>query len=494
MKNSPMLAAAIGIITTAMAAAPLTGLADSDTVLELYVDSKTQQIYAEPGPGRVRLGRFQLVDETAGTESALEQRIVERQQAYEAKMEQAIARAGATGGASVNVGRKGLEVVNADGEHSLNLGGRIHADASTHNGDDNLINRGSLAPLEATAGSEIRRARLALKGTLYSDYKYHLEGDWAGDKVSLKDVMVTYTGIDPLEITVGNQKHAMSMEIQESSNDIMFNERSLLSALTAPAFDRAMGINLKSKGDDWSLQGGIYGDAISSSGDGADEGSGWSVRGTFAPVNSGDSVVHLGANLGQRKANDNNTLVNSKSPRFRYETTHISDLYLSDTGAIAGFDDITLAVFEGAIMSGPFSLQGEYGSASVSREHRGDLDFDAWYLQAAWTLTGEVRRYKGSDGEFKGLVPAHNFDPAEGFWGAWELALRFDQLDLVDGGILGGEQDRATLNLNWYLNPNLRILMGYSRSFDVSDSPVLTAGGDQPDNLDVFNVRTQWAF
>lgn len=38
--------------------------------LDLYVDRKTQQIYAEPGPGRVKLGTFVQVDETTGAPSA----------------------------------------------------------------------------------------------------------------------------------------------------------------------------------------------------------------------------------------------------------------------------------------------------------------------------------------------------------------------------------------------------------------------------------------
>lgn len=500
MTDKRILPMAIVLISALLATATTVSIADTRPVLELYVDTASQQIFAEPGPGRVKLGNFQLVDDNQGTDGLtdsgeLEQRMIQRQQNHEQEMERAIARVNENNDSPrVRVSNGGLDVTSDDGAFTMNLGGRIHADLTAHDGDEDLIRSGSLTPTEATSGTVIRRSRLALSGTAFSDYHYHIQGDWAGNSVSMKDVLVTYTGIDTVEITLGNQKHAMSMEVEESSNDIMFNERSLLSALSMPAFDRAIGLKLKSSGEDWSLQGGVYGDAFSSSGDGADEGNGWAVRGTFTPVNSSGRVLHLGANLGRRSTNDNNTLLNSKSPRFRHETTSMSDLYLSDTGTITDFDDVTLGILEGAAMSGPFSVQGEYGRASVDRENHNDVDFTAWYAQAAWTLTGESRSYRGSDGEFKRLRPARNFDPARGAWGAWELALRYDQLDLTDNDLVGGEQDRLSLNLNWYMNPSLRILFGYSRAFDVTGGPVITTSGGQPDDIDVFNIRTQWAF
>jgi phosphate-selective porin OprO/OprP len=51
-----------------------------------------------------------------------------------------------------------------------------------------------------------------------------------------------------------------AMEVQESSNDIMFAERSLVYGLSVPYFDRAIGVNLKAMGKTWNVQGGFYGD------------------------------------------------------------------------------------------------------------------------------------------------------------------------------------------------------------------------------------------
>lgn len=403
--------------------------------------------------------------------------------------------------ASVKVGKKGLEVESGDGNFSLKLGGRMHADVTSFQNDDNLRARGpvtNVTPLEATSGTEIRRGRIALSGTLYKDFDYIIETDFSGNATGVRDLFVNYRGFKPLEITVGHQKHAMSMEIQESSNDIMFNERSAVQALTLPYFDRAIGVNLKTSGDNWNVQGGVYGDSVSPQENGSvgrsDEGGGWGLRGTFAPINEENRLVHFGANIGQRKTNDANNQVNSNSPAFALRTANNSGLSLSNTGNITGLDKVTLGILEFSAMYGPLSFQSEFAQAKAEREQRSDLDFNAFYVQAGYSLTGESRTYKGSDGEFKRLKPKNNFSLEKGTWGAWEVAARYDQLDLVDEDILGGEQKRVSLNLNWYMNENVRLLAGYTRTFDLENSPIVKANGDQPDSIDLLTLRTQFAF
>jgi phosphate-selective porin OprO/OprP len=160
---------------------------------------------------------------------------------------------------SLEVGKKGVVVTSAEKDFSMQIGGRLHADSFNH------VDDGLASGSKPVDGTEIRRARMYLKGVAHKEFKYVIEADFAGDKVSVKDLFLSYTGFDaPLELTVGNQKHAMSMEVQESTNDLMFTERSLVYALTLPNFDRAIGLNLKAKGENWNLQGGVYGDAVSS--------------------------------------------------------------------------------------------------------------------------------------------------------------------------------------------------------------------------------------
>ena len=462
------------IVPLLFAASTQVFAADKDQLLSVYIDQETKQIYSEPGVNRVKMGDFQPV--TAKSATAVDPKDVK-----------------------VKLDQKGLGFATADEQFKFSFGGRLHADATYHNNSDKLQKGGN--PINANDGTEVRRARIDFRGTLWNNFNFQTEADFADNSVGMKDVFLNYTGWDFAEITVGHQKQNISMELQESSNDIMFTERSLVNSLTATLFDRAIGLDFKKSDKNWSAQAGVYGDSMqanksnSNKGSGkAGEGFGASTRVTFAPINTHNEVVHIGGFVGYRSTNGEGSF-NDAGSSFGYETTHMSNLQLTGTGTIKQAENATMFGLELAAMHGPFSLQGEYTKAKVQRENTlSSLDFNAFYVQAGWTLTGESRTYKGSDGEFKRLKPGNKFQPGKPGFGALELAVRYDQNDLTSKDIHGGEEKRATLALNWYLNENVRLMADYSRSFDIKGSKVTTLSGGQPGNIDVLTFRTQWAF
>ena len=399
--------------------------------------------------------------------------------------------------AKVKMSKKGIEISSADDAFTMQIGGRLHATLAEHSHGD----LGSTS--DPVDGTEIRRARLYAKGKLYKKFGYMAEVDWGGDKVGIKDFFGTYNPNKNWEFTFGNQKHAFSQEVQESSNDIMFAERSLVYGLSVPFFDRAIGVNLKAMGETWNVQGGFYGDGVAASTSSANstsssasreknEGKGFAIRGTWNPILEKDRMVMLGANYGYRKQSDTGEINNGKDPAFAYSTTNFSSLKVVNSGNISNFNDVQMGILELSAMNGPFSFQSEYAKGTVNRDNgSSDYDVSAYYAQVAWTLTGETREYKATDGEFKRLKPAKIFDPDKGTWGAWEVALRHDSIDLTDADITGGDAKRMTLNLNWYLNENMRVLAGYERFYDLDK--LKKASGRDADDIDVFQVRAQWA-
>ncbi len=399
--------------------------------------------------------------------------------------------------AKVKMDKKGIQISSSDDAFSMQIGGRLHATLTEHSHGD----LGSTS--DPVDGTEIRRARLYAKGNLYKKFGYMAEVDWGGDKVGIKDFFGTYNPNKNWEFTFGNQKHAFSQEVQESSNDIMFAERSLVYGLSVPFFDRAIGVNLKAMGETWNVQGGFYGDGVASSTGDANaasksasreknEGKGFAIRGTWNPILEKDRMVMLGANYGYRKQSDTGEINNGKDPAFSYSTTNFSSLKVVNSGNISNFNDVQMGILELSAMNGPFSFQSEYAKGTVNRDNgSSDYDVSAYYAQVAWTLTGETREYKATDGEFKRLKPAKIFDPDKGTWGAWEVALRHDGIDLDDGSYTGGEAKRMTLNLNWYLNENMRLLAGYERFYDLNK--LKSNDGTDLDHMDVFQVRAQWA-
>lgn len=378
----------------------------------------------------------------------------------------------------VKLDSKGFRVETRDKAFKFKMGGRIQADVNfSANGQD-------FDPTP-TEGFDLRRARLYASGTVWSDFDYKAQFDFAGNKVRIKDLFVKYTGFDWLQLTVGNQKQTISQELQESSNDIMFTERSLIYSLTEPLFDRALGVRASSSGKNWSAQFGGFGSSINKSQTGS-----WAItsRATFAPIMTPTHLLHLGASVGYRSLNNGNV-------RFAYETTHMSSVYFTNTNAITNVDGATLAGLDTAYMFGPFSVQGEYAHTWLSRNNGlSGLDFGAYYVQAAWTLTGESRSYKGSQGKFKRLKPNNPFSWAKGTWGAWELATRIDGNDLNSGNIQGGKETALTLALNWYLNRNIRLMADYRYAFDIQDSAVLRNGQSAGTGIHGFTLRTQLTF
>jgi len=55
------------------------------------------------------------------------------------------------------------------------------------------------------------------------------------------------------------------------------------------------------------------------------------------------------------------------------------------------------------------------------------------------------------------VIPKSNFLNGGG-WGAWEVAARYDLLDMNTKNINGGALDIFTLGVNWYLTPRVRLM------------------------------------
>ena len=365
----------------------------------------------------------------------------------------------------------GVTVKTRDGKFSTKLGGRVQADAATYSGQP-----------EIGDGTEIRRARLYLEGIMYSDWGYKLQYDFASTGANGKgiaDAFISYNGFDDLQLKVGNFKDPFSLQEQTSSKFTTFTERSLTSAFAA---GRHIGVMASSKQQHWSLAGGVFGDSLTATNGSThdqDEGWGLGARATFAPINDKTSIVHFGLGLNYRDTGG------SETTSFKQQAeTHISGINIADTGTIANVKDFYKVGAEIATVMGPFSAQAEYITTSVKRNGSTDLDFDGWYAQAGYFFTGESRNYK--KGSFGSITPKASV--GEGGIGAWELAIRYSTLDLIDKDIDGGDVDSYTLGVNWFATPSLRFSANYV--------DVLNVKGGTYDNQEpsLFQVRSQWAF
>ena len=499
--------------------------------IDLYVNTKTKQIFTEAGPDRERLGTFERVEDRpvqAATPAVLPPRnrnaeleikakasrlakkidslekeilksknikvkqLISKVDSLEAKLKR-------SNNVKVTLDKKGLQAESADGNFKFKIGGRMHADASV-SGNDNFSKDGS--PAEANNGTEIRRARLTFKSTFHKVWKFKSDIDFADNEVAIKDLKLAYTGLKIFEdiktrITVGHQKQAFSRELQESSNDYMYTERSLMNILNAPVVDRAIGLNIAAHGRKWTAQTGVYGESISPNNTSKDEGWGVNGRATFNPILNNDNgiqkLIHLGLAGNYRETSNSVTNSSRGGIRYKYETTQMSNLYPIDTGTITTAKNLKMIGLEANGVYGPVSVGGEFTQSWMDRNNgMSSLAFHGWYGEAALTLTGESRTYK--NGVFKRLKPKSTFSLANGGLGAWEIAARVGGINMNDGAYKGGSMKNFSFALNWYANENVRLMFGYDRIIDINNSPLIdrTSGG-KPDGLNTFMFRTQIA-
>jgi phosphate-selective porin OprO/OprP len=370
----------------------------------------------------------------------------------------------------------------ADGAFEYWLDGRLQIDAAGYFGSENQL----------ASGTEIRRARIGVKTTLFRVWETEIDVDFAENAVEIKDAWIGYVGMPNSIVRIGNFKEPFSLEVLTSSKNVTFMERSYADNL-APT--RTIGASYTRWGRNWHVSGGVFGQEPGQVDETArDEGYALTGRATFAPVLADGRLVHVGVSLSRRTPDaDEGSDTNSVRFRARPET-FVSQARFLSTGRIRFVDHVSKYNAEAAMVFGPFSLQGEYTQAVVRRlEDRPEASFAGGYVQGSYFLTGESRKYLVDEGEFDRVIPA-------GRGGAWEVAARYSTLDLNDDDpevdILGGMARNYTVGLTWYANTNIKWMLNYTWvDHDENAEPDL---GPEPyvkgDSFSMLQTRLALAF
>lgn len=357
-----------------------------------------------------------------------------------------------------------LQITSADGRHAYRLGGRLMHDATWWDDD------GGDVPWQS--GQEFRRARLFVSGEIDGvwDWKFQFEFTDLDDEpqAGIEDAYVRYTGFEDTAIAVGQLKAPFSMDELTSSRYMTFVERSLVTEATSSIVgNRRPGLHLKrTLGNHFTVAGAFTGNRVSDAND-FDGEHAFTVRGTWSPVHEAERAVHLGLAAGWRRL-DEGLRVRAR-PEVHLAGRPVDNDVADD---VIPADDVQVIGLDGAWVSGPLSLQGEYVAYDLDETVPGSGDGAGWFLAGSWFLTGESRNYHFASGDF-GSTRVHRPVGAGGR-GAWELAARFSTLDLDDsaslglGGDGGGEIDNLTLGVNWYLNNNMMFRLDYVRTLDCS--------------------------
>lgn len=367
----------------------------------------------------------------------------------------------------MKINKGGIQLATQDGEFDIKLGGRIQLDSAWY--DDDGSDRGN--------GTEIRRARIYLQGKMFTDWRYKFQYDFVGSgRGGIRDAFLSYNGFENIELKAGNFKDPFMLQEQTSSKYVTFTERSLMDAFAA---GRHLGVMASTKYKHWTAAIGFFGEAVNTSSKGLDEGWGVAGRTTFSPINEKNRVIHFGFAGNYRHIGERGALRFKQQPE-----THVSGINIVDTGSIFGVENYLKLGGEFAVVEGSFSTQAEYVWTTAEHNSGIELDFDGWYVEAAYFLTGESRHYK--KGKFSGISP--NSIVGRNGIGAWQLASRYSMIDLNNEYIQGGEAQSLTVGLNWFPTSTLRFSANYVTVLDVDGG----AHHDQEPSL--VQVRGQWAF
>lgn len=351
-------------------------------------------------------------------------------------------------------------ICSSDARNCIALTGRLDIDFGGYNYRPDTA---ATTPQDLVGGVVARRARIGVTGKFLDDWGFNLVLDGGGSggasSATLNKAYLTYSGLKPLKIWAGFLTVPYTLDRATSSSNITFMERAApveVAASIGAATRSAFGIT--ANGRRWwagaFVTGPEAGKTSHDSGQAAVTG-----RAVVMPVLTDKGSLLIGGDVQYLFSAP--TGASELNLRDRIELRIDGNRILGTGGLPIDSARVLSGELAGAFRS--FHFQGEYFNFNVERT-RGSgpsLDFNGYYFQGGYILTGEKRSYDASSGSYEGVVPSHPFDPKRRGWGAWEIAARYSMIDLNDKDVFGGRQENVTLGLNWYANGNIRFMLDY---------------------------------
>ncbi len=360
-----------------------------------------------------------------------------------------------------------IKIASADGDWSFQPIGRIFWDTVFSDRDNGT---------RAATNTELRRARLGFQGSI-KPIKYKLELDFADSgAASWKDVWLSYNGKNDYGkwFIKAGQSHVPFGHATISSSKYMPLMRRPLFA-DGPQLARNVGIAVRQDNKRWFVHAGAFLSGLLNSSD--EVGEATTDRETYAFRIGGtpfmkdkNHLLHAGFSYQLEQLNGDafNNIDNSL-------VSHVGDgdsleFDLSEIGLEV--DEVDAFDFELIGVWGKFHSVFEYVAWDANTLTGGSYDANAWAIDAGWFFTGESMKYKA--GAFSGIKPKAAV--GKGGWGAWQIAGRFENMDLNDRNYGGGEADVLTVGLNWYPTSNARLMANYATTLDYN-CPTTGTGG-----------------
>jgi phosphate-selective porin OprO/OprP len=362
----------------------------------------------------------------------------------------------------------GFVFATPDGSSSLHLGTLVQFDSREFFQDGGGV---------ANNGFFLRRARIVIDGKLDKIYSYQFVPEFGNGSggtataVAILDANLTIAPTQAVQFKIGKYKTPIGLEELQSDSYTFFTERSLVTDLEP---NRDLGAQVQGSLDNgvlfYSL--GLFNgtpDALSTSGNSDFDNDKDVVGRVFATpfINHKDSALQ-GLGFGVAASEGREKTHSAVTSGYKSDG---QQTFFSYNSAVYADGDVWRFSPQAYYYYGPFGFLGEYVASTVNVRPsaptatvfpaKTELINRAGSLQASWVLTGE-------DATYNGVTPAQPFSWADGTWGAWQVAARWEQLKIDPKAFAGtsplaspatnaNEASAIGAGISWYLNKAVRI-------------------------------------
>lgn len=404
---------------------------------------------------------------------------------------------------------KGFGLESADGKFKFKLGGLFQGDSRYVDTDTSGVKENDFL---------LRRAEADFQATVFGKYDFRLLTEFAPETAGILDAYVNARFAPGFKVQFGKFKSPSSLERLQGAAALKFIDRTYVADALLPNRDIGLQVHGDLFGDKLNYAVGVFDGQVDGAGDSKVKNEDNNTDKDFVgrvflqPFKGSDSALAgLGFGISgtwgdiQGKTGNGNTNLTSgyKTPGRQTFFAYRKDASATDT-VFADGERVRWSP-QGYYYYGPFGLLAEYARVSqdVTRVNGGtkthtDLEHDAWQVAVSWILTGE-------DNSFGVIKPKRPFDWEKGGLGAWEVALRYSELNVDDDAFEGGSNSFAELHksaksaeswalgLNWHLNNFVKFATTYEHTqFDGGAGTALAV--KDRDDEDVLSARFQLAF
>ena len=316
-----------------------------------------------------------------------------------------------------------LQIASANGEHKVEFHGLVAADGRFFLKDKNGVST-----------FLVRRARPIIEAKVFKYYEFNLQAEFASSKFQILDGYGNVHIWDAFQLRIGKGKAPVGLERLQSPRDTFFPEPAFPTQLV-PNRDVGAMLHGKIAAGTFEYQLGVFNGVPNGQSGETDTNDSKDVDGRIflLPFLPTDIAPLKGLGVGVA-----GTIGNEQGPVGPYVTSGQATFF-SYGSTVNGLGRRWLVTPQAYYYFGPVGAMWELvrvRETFATPTGTGHVGTTAWALQGSVAVGGKQ--------SFKGLKVTHALDPANGYFGAFEVGGRFGDLRVGDGAFIDGFARRAS--------------------------------------------------